>query len=307
LAPFSYDRKGAAVYVIDRLKRLGLPILFYAFILQPLLVYVLAINLYGFQGSVADFISKQGFGAFGVGPLWFVEELLIFSFVYVLWRRFTRSSNAPSTVVAHLSAPSNKAIALFALILGLVTFTFRLLFPVGWWLEPLHLQLAHLPQYIALFAVGIIAYRNNWLQALDDSQGRVWRWVVVALIPVFLVVGVAGGALDGDLTPFAGGLHWQALAMAVWEQFMCVAMIVTLLLAFRKRLDRQSGLARAMSDATYSTYVVHAPVIALLALSLSAIQLEGGVKFVLVAPAALSLAFAVGYLIKKLPVAENVL
>ncbi len=45
----------------------------------------------------------------------------------------------------------------------------------------------------------------------------------------------------------------------------------------------------------------------LLALTQSAIQMEGGIEFLLVAPAALALALTVGYLFKQLPVASNIL
>ncbi len=40
-------------------------------------------------------------------------------------------------------------LAVFALGVGLVTFVVRLAFPVGYWLEPFHFQLAQFPQYIA--------------------------------------------------------------------------------------------------------------------------------------------------------------
>jgi glucan biosynthesis protein C len=307
LTPCSYDRKGAGVYLVDRLKRLGLPVLFFGLVIQPLLTYALGIYVYGFRGSLGEFILQQGLRAFGVGPLWFVETLLIFSCVYVLWRLLTRSSSTPASTSTSLHAPSNLSIALFALVLGLVTFLVRIAFPVGWWLEPLHLQLAHFPQYVALFALGIIAYRHNWFTELDDSQGRVWRWVATGLVPLFIVIGIAGGALEGDLAAFEGGWHWQALAYSLWEQFMCVAVIVTLLLWFRARFNYQGGLAQALSSASYSVYVVHAPVIVLLALALRPVQLDGGIKFLLVAPLALGLAFLTGYLFKKLPLARDIL
>ncbi len=46
----------------------------------------------------------------------------------------------------------------------------------------------------------------------------------------------------------------------------------------------------------YATYVIHTPVIALLALVLCGIQLDLALKFVLVAPVAVALSFLVGYL-----------
>lgn len=71
---------------------------------------------------------------------------------------------------------------------------------------------------------------------------------------------------------------------------------------------QQSGnLGRAMSGAAYGTYIIHAPVISLLALALSGIKIDLMLKFVLVAPVAVAASFLVGYLVKKAPVAREIL
>jgi tetrahydromethanopterin S-methyltransferase subunit D len=48
-------------------------------------------------------------------------------------------------------------------------------------------------------------------------------------------------------------------------------------------------------------------VIVLIALALSGVRIEMGLKFILVAPAAVALSFAVGHLVRKLPFARNIL
>ena len=171
----------------------------------------------------------------------------------------------------------------------------------------LHWQFPHFAQYIAMFVIGLIAYQRGWFTGLTDAQGKVWRWVVVALIVLFPVVFVLGGALEGNLEPFMGGIHWQSFAYSLWEKFMCVAMVVTLVVWFRKRFNNQNTLGKALSSGAYATYVIHAAVIVLLALALRGIQLDMALKFVLVAPFAVSLSFFVGYLLKKLPLARNIL
>ncbi|MFC2014231.1 hypothetical protein ACFLU8_05130 [Chloroflexota bacterium] len=88
---------------------------------------------------------------------------------------------------------------------------------------------------------------------------------------------------------------------------MCVAMVVTLVVWFRKRFNNQNTLGRALSSGAYATYAIHAPVIVLLALALRGIQLDMALKFVLVAPFTVGLSFLVGYLLKKLPFARSIL
>jgi len=301
-SPGSLDRKGAKLFLMDRLKRLGIPILFYALVLNPLIEYALAV-FQGYEGSFWQALREGYLDSIGVGPTWFIEALLLFAVLYVLWRRI----NPSVPVRAEGSVPGNRAIALFAVGLGLVTFGVRIWLPVGWWLEPLHFQLAHFPQYIALYILGILAYQRSWFSALTDRQGRTWLLVTIGLIILFPVIFVAGGALQGNLDPFIGGWHWQSLAYSVWEQLMCLAVVVTLLVWYRNRFNHQGKLSRAMSGAAYGTYIIHAPVITLLALALSGIKLDLTLKFVLVAPVAVAASFIVGYLVKKLPLARDIL
>ena len=306
--PGSYDRKGAGAYVLDRLKRLGIPLMFYIVVIDPLLNFVLA-RYYDYEGSFRQFLSLYlqnliDFRALGVGPLWFVAALLIFSLAYVLWRLVF--PQPPATPPSEVKAPSNWVIAAFALVLGLTTFVVRIWFPVGWEFRLLGFQVAHFVQYIALFIVGILAYRGDWFARISIAQGKFWLRMVLILIVLFPVLFVAVGALEGNVDKAFGGLHWQSLAYSVWEQFMCLAMVVTLLVGFRSRFNRQGSLAQKMSAAAYATYIFHRPTITLLALALVSISLDLALKFVLVAPLAVALSFLVGYIVKQLPVARDI-
>ena len=88
---------------------------------------------------------------------------------------------------------------------------------------------------------------------------------------------------------------------------MCLAMVITLLVWFRRRFTEQGPLARAMSGAAYGTYVFHPLVIVWLAIALRGIKLDMALKYVLVVPFAVGLAFLTGYLVKKLPLARDIL
>jgi len=309
--PRAYDRKGAGPFIADRLKRLGLPLLFYDVLILPLISYAIDVHD-GYQGSLWPWLTGyvQDHLSFADGPVWFLEALLIFSILYALWRLAAGSAPARPQDGGHRDGaiPGNGVIALFALAVGLATFVVRIWASVNVYFEPWHLEFAHFPQYIAMFAVGIVAYRRNWLVQFSDGQASTWRWVTLVFVLLLPLLVVAAGALTGELDERGGGgLNWLSLAYSIWEGFMCVAMSITVLAWFRRRFDRQGRLARVMSETCFAVYVLHPIVIVPLALGLSGIQLNLGLKFVLVAPVAVALCYLVAYYVRKLPYFRSIL
>jgi peptidoglycan/LPS O-acetylase OafA/YrhL len=306
--PGSYDRKGPWTFFKDRLIRLGIPLLFYILVIDPLIYYGISTRVHGSQMSFwqhyrALFQSYQGLG---VGPLWFVEALLIFNLGYMLWRLLAKSAAKPAP--AEGKTPGSIAIAVFAFLLGVVTFVVRIWLPTDWNFQLLGLPLPSFPQYIALFVIGIVASRQNWLQRLPDAMGKVWLWILLGLIFVlFPVVLVLGGALEGNVDAYEGGLHWQSFAYSFAEQFICMGMIITLLVWFRRRFNQQGALAKALAASSYAAYVIHAPVLVFLALALRGLDLYLLLKFALVAPVAIVLCFLLGYLLRQIPLVNRVL
>jgi glucan biosynthesis protein C len=309
--PRAYDRKGAGPFVLDRLKRLGLPLLFYDVLILPLISYAVYVHN-GSQGSLWPWLTRyvQDHLSFADGPVWFLEALLIFSLLYALWRLVTKPPPArqPSEARSDDTVPGNGTIALLALAVGVATFVVRIWARVNVYFEPWHLEFAHFPQYIAMFAAGIVAYRHNWFVEFSAAQARTWRWVALVFVLLLPLLVVAAGALTGELDERGGGgLNWLSLAYSIWEGFMCAAMSITVLAWFRKRFDRQGRLALAMSETCFAVYVLHPIVIVPLALALSGIRLNLGLKFILVAPVAVALCYLVGYYVRKLPLLRSVL
>ena len=307
--PRPFDRKGAKNFILERLIRLGIPLIFYALVINPLVTYWAAVAG-GYEGTFPDYVSTHmaTLKIASIGPLWFVEALLVFSIAYALVRLWFGAQKSSAKSQQSVPVPGNGSIALFALGLGLVTFIIRIWAPFGWWLEPIHQEPAHFPQYIALFSIGILAYRNNWFAVIPKAQTRTWGWIALALVPVFPLLAIAAGALRGDFDPaVAGGLTGLSLAYSVWEAFIGVALVIAVLVWFRDRFDHQSKLVQAMSTTAYTVYVLHPLIIVPLALILSNVSLSLEVKFFLFAPLAVVVCFLAGYLIRMIPGIRNVL
>ncbi len=304
--PGSYDRKGAGHFVKDRLIRLGIPLIIYSWIISPL-TWV-AVN-YVTQGQIRawwTYLPGVGESVIGAGPLWFVEVLLIFSLVYALWRRLWRPSPPVPPVETETPFPRNAVIVLFALLTGLGAFLVRLVFPIGWNFSLLNLQFPFFVLYIALFTVGLIAYRRNWLLGLPDAKGKLWLGIAIVLILLFGPMSLVGGGLE-SLQLFMGGFNWQAMLYALWEAFLCISMCIGLVYAFRRYLNRQGRLAKFLSPNAYIAYIIHAQVITAMALLMRNVDLYPLLKFGLVILIAVPLSFVLGNLIRKLPYANRVL
>ena len=84
----SYERKGPGKYLKDRTIRLGTPILIFILLIFPILDFL----LYSGNVSFSSFYLNNYLGIssgqsiFGLGHLWFLFLLLLFSTAYVIWR-----------------------------------------------------------------------------------------------------------------------------------------------------------------------------------------------------------------------------
>ena len=212
----------------------------------------------GIWEKVAEYYSTF---RIGTGPLWFVETILIFSLIYMVWRKVVRPVPVPESPVN--GKVTHRQLLTLAVILSAVSFLVRTWKPVGWGFEPMNLQFPFFPQYIAAFFLGTAAVRRGWFSGIGDDLGRVWLRIGLILIVVLAGMFVAMGAMKMEPDQFRGGWTWQSAFYSIWEQFSGVALSVGLLVWFRAELNRQSPLAKAASDGSYAAYVIHAPVIIL--------------------------------------------
>jgi fucose 4-O-acetylase-like acetyltransferase len=257
--PGSLDRKGAAKFVRDRAYRLGLPVLFYMFVLGPITEYYCAHswNSTAPTSFTHEWIKHIRNGQFlqENGPLWFCLALLIFSLGYVVWRTLHPEGGGPKGMS---QPPSAGGLAGFALAMAAFTFAVRLVFPSG--TSFLNMHLGDFPQYILLFGAATLAARGGWVGKLSFSSGVRWMLVVLPIgFASWLAILRWGGALAGNGEAYSGGRHWQAASMNLWESFTCVALCHGLLVIFREAINAQGRLARFLSANAFSVYVFHPP------------------------------------------------
>lgn len=277
--PPSFDRKGPVRFIRDRAFRLGLPVLFYMFVLGPLTEFYVAHSWTSTKPTsmANEWIKHIRNGEFlqENGPLWFCLALLVFSLAYVGLR--ARHAAVPVGDMESPPPATGKLIG-FALVMAAVTFLVRAARPPAF----LNMHFGDFPQYILLFTAGILAARKGWLPKLRYSSGIRW---LAAVLPIgfaaWLAILLAGGALEKNGHTHFGGWHWQAAAICLWESFTCVALCFGLLVIFRQRFNSQGRLAKFLSANAFSVYVFHPPIVIFAARMLHFVSWHPLLKFVM--------------------------
>jgi peptidoglycan/LPS O-acetylase OafA/YrhL len=84
-------------------------------------------------------------------------------------------------------------------------------------------------------------------------------------------------------------------------------MIIALLFLSRRWFNRQARVRKALSASAYTAYIIHAPVVVLVAIALRNISFHPLLKFVLAVVIAIPLCFALANFIRQLPLAKRIL
>jgi peptidoglycan/LPS O-acetylase OafA/YrhL len=279
--PASLEKKGAAKFMKDRLLKLGVPILVFMICVFPVMGYLL-----------------QGQPSITLGHLWFLEVLLIFSAIYVAYWLVKH----PSSKVKR-AFPRNASIVAFALVMGIITFFVGIWSPENNWVTLGLFEPYHLTQYAMLFATGIVAYWEGWIDAIPKATAKLWSRVAVLMVILLIFIGGLTNSSE-----FSGGLNVASLLGSVWEAFMCVSMCIALLALFKNRFNSQGPIAKALADNSFTVYLIHIPIIVFLQYLLIGVQIDSLFKFAIVGALGVPLAFAIShYVIRRLPYAKNVL
>lgn len=308
--PGSYDRKGAGAFLKDKLVRLGIPLLVFYFVLNPLALlglWQMPAVLGGIEAPLTWEMFWQVYPELvGMGPLWFVAMLLIFNVGYVGWRLLLGRRET----AIQPSAPSYLQIGLFVLALAGVTYLMRLVVPIGRevWGFP---TLAYLPQYFSFFVVGIVAARRDWLRTISGGKGAVGFGLALTALIVLFPLAFSGRffslELSEALESAMGGTQWQAAVYVLWDSSFAVGLLLGLVVLFRRFVSGSRRNGRFLARHSYAVYVIHIPLIVLLAVALKGVVLAPLSKTAVLALITVPICFVVAWGLRLLPPVRRVL
>jgi peptidoglycan/LPS O-acetylase OafA/YrhL len=273
--PRALERKGYSAFLRDRFLRLGLPLLAFIVILGPLTAAIVTWAQGKGLWPTIQFLWRHQ--RIINGPLWFAQALLIFSLGYCLWRAVAGDPLASSERDS-AAIPPYGIWLLSALGVAAASMAVRQFIPVGE--NVFGLQLAYFPGYIFLFALGLAAWRHDWLRRLQWKHARPWVIATILVWPCMPAAIVISRLIHGaGKTSFAGGVSWTAIVYALWDPFIAWGMICLWLLVFRRHMNQPSILWDWLNRRAYAVYILHPPVLVGIALALHGWSAPALVKF----------------------------
>jgi surface polysaccharide O-acyltransferase-like enzyme len=314
--PRSYDRKGLSTFWKERLTRLGIPLLLYIILINPIMYYILAVleiqpwSTYpNLQGSLIDYYLAQPDRLLdfltNTGPMWFLYVLLIFTFVYTLWRQITNSDSVKHYIPREFSIPRKPYLLFVALILGIITFLFRIVSPIDEF--PLGIPFGSIIVYLMMFSVGVIALRYHWFEQMSKNDIKVWLGIMLGVMSFVILYILIAMGLDSDMSVLLGGPqerfvdHIPAFLFAIAENINAMGMIFVLIPVFSMKFNEQGPFLKSFSASAFYMYLIHAPILVAVSLVFASIPLFPLIKLIIVFPLTVGLCYLVShYFLQKI-------
>ena len=291
----SLAHKGAGGFARSRLLRLGVPLIVYIFLINPLCNYLGDLGSRG-HPSLAHYLGA----GYSAGPLWFVAALLAFSLAYALLRRVQ-----PPPVARRWSGVQVMVAA--AVLIAVTVFLVSRWSPLDATSTLLNLMWASWPQGAGLFALGVWAGEAGSLEDLTAWARRLgWTALAATALLVAMVVyektrgqAAAQSALHG-----AG---WPIMLGVVLYGVASVAVTVWFTTLIRARWAGDGPLRARAGRASYATYVLHPLLLTAIMVLFASLALAPELKFLTVVVVAVPVCFLAGYAATRVPAISKVL
>ena len=280
----SFRSKGGSAFLKDRFLRLGIPTLVFGLIMIPMQLFVFA---------PADGPRPSIF-PIDVGHLWFLEHLLIFSSVYVLWQ--TLRGNRVRPELSQANPPGYLSILIVALVLAMVTGIVRIWFPIDKWVYLLgfiRVAFADVPRDLSFFIIGVLAYDRQWFQKFSTRNGYIWLGTGLALA----IFWYAYSLVLWKVLP-TSGITMDILRL-IWEMLLCFGMCIGLTVLFREKFNFHGQIGKAMAQGQYGAYIFHVMFVLIFQFLVLSLPISPFAKFTLVTLAAVPTTFLFSYWVKK--------
>ena len=296
-------RKGSAVYLRERLKRLGVPFLFASAFLAPAAYYPTYLQLKNHAGFTGFWSQWLSLGQWPSGPAWFMWVLLTFDCLAAMLFLFTPrlGDMLKEFTSVRLRQPFWFLLALVAVSLVAYVPLALLVTTTSWTaFGPFNFQTSRILLYLAYFIFGTLigAYGlGRGVLAPESDLPKRWPWWVG------LAFGAYAAASATTLIALKAHASQQGWASAVNVGFVvsCATSSVAFLSIFIRFLQVRVRFLDSLSENSYGIYLVHYGLVTWFQHWMLPTQLPAAAKLAIVFLGALSSSWVVSSLIRRVP------
>ncbi len=293
LSARSLARRGPGGFARSRLLRLGVPLVVFVLLIDPLTAYL------GGRGRKGSLTVPLGTREMEVGVMWFVAALLVFSLAYAALRRARPAPALRRPLRTGVLAAAAAAIAVGSFAVWQVWPANADMF--------LNLRVGEWPQGAVLFALGVLGAEAGWLNGLPPVLARRLGWVAAAGLAALVALMVSLVLARGADRALVMGADLPTMAFALLDGVIAVSGTLWFIAWLRGRWPAHGPLLGKAARASYATYVIHPLVLTAVMVLLASVPLAPGIKFVLVATAGVAACFTAGYALTRVPGISKVL
>lgn len=257
-------------FIWKKIKRLILPVFVLLLIEMPIALYLIG---YFINNKKIDFLSFYvniylGEGKLTYGPGWFIVNLFMFSIAYFIYTKIIKDSL--SVKIGKLNI---KKILIIILALSLSAFIIRIYYPLDTWIRLLFIGIepAHEFQYLILFIVGIVSYRNSWFSNVSEKIGK----VSVIFSAILIVLFCTKAYFPDEVGILINECY------SVYESILCVNLCIGLIYLFKKYFNHTNTFITALSKDAYSVYLIHVLLVIIFQIMFHYININLYIKFLI--------------------------
>ena len=305
--------KAPAIFLRDRLLRLGLPFAIAALTVIPIAYYAFSLRQHPEIGFSEFWWKMVTVGPWPSGPIWFVWVLLAFDLTASLLYRVSAHLVDPINRLSQRGFDQPAVFFLFLLAVSALAYIPALLyFGPSHWFEfgPFSVQASRVLLYATYFFVGAGIGAVNFERGVLGANGQLakssWGWVAVTIIPYCLmwVMIYIKREILGNPDPQP---PWYLTFYGFFFVAFSAAILFAILAYFLKFKQSGWSMLDPMQGDAYGMFLVHYPIVLWLQYWLFDYDLPAIVKAAIAFVLTVALSWALTAALRKIPGANRVL
>ena len=305
--------KAPAIFLRDRLLRLGLPFAIAALTVIPIAYYAFSLRQHPEIGFSEFWWKMVTVGPWPSGPIWFVWVLLAFDLTASLLYRVSAHLVDPINRLSQRGFDQPAVFFLFLLAVSALAYIPALLyFGPSHWFEfgPFSVQASRVLLYATYFFVGAGIGAVNFERGVLGANGQLakssWGWIAVTIIPYCLmwVMIYIKREILGNPDPQP---PWYLAFYGLFFVAFSAAILFAILAYFLKFKQSGWSMLDPMQGDAYGMFLVHYPIVLWLQYWLFDYDLPAIVKATIAFVVTVALSWALTAALRKIPGAKRVL